>query len=237
MAYRQVFDEAADQKLSVGTVHVYILSPDGKVADSQSVKQAQFAAPHLEFLNRQIARFAVTPGQAIGPPTPQVRPPKVAPDQLLLKGVTRTQPGSRHWIGVAEDWLTLDRPDVESLLPSSNQRIGDSWQVPGDVAEKILTHVYPPTGQFDPTTHTFQDVVLTCEIIDQSEGSFVVELFGKMTMNHDLLRPDEHRVRATVVGYFRIAPGAQRPTTFRLSTFEAEFAGGPFETVFYDVSR
>src|SRR5258706_13266780 len=69
--YDRIFKEAAAAKLSTGTVHVYILSPDGHPLDSLHVATAAKTERLMELLQQTIKKLRVPKGQRLVGPEPQ----------------------------------------------------------------------------------------------------------------------------------------------------------------------
>src|SRR5262249_10970106 len=96
-AYRRVFQELhqlnqknkADGKplLSVGSVHAYVLAPDGKPLDALHVAEAKPEAV-TAMLEKSIQTLKVPPGKPLVKPVPHTPPPAKA-DVLVLHVTTR----------------------------------------------------------------------------------------------------------------------------------------------------
>src|SRR6476659_3715523 len=71
----RIFAEARAAGLSVGTVHVYILDPDGHAADSAHVAEGAKTNVLLALLERNVARFHPKAGPPVSPPRPQAPRP------------------------------------------------------------------------------------------------------------------------------------------------------------------
>src|ERR1041385_4856736 len=78
--YDRIFKEAADAKLSTGTVHVYILSADGHPLDSLHVATAARTERLLGLLQNPNKKLPGPKGQALAAPAPQSAPPQSQPD-------------------------------------------------------------------------------------------------------------------------------------------------------------
>src|SRR5688500_13505152 len=63
-AYQKVYRAALAAKLSTGTVHAYVLSPDGEPVDSLHVAEAARGDNVLKMLNRAVERFKPRAGEA-----------------------------------------------------------------------------------------------------------------------------------------------------------------------------
>src|SRR2546421_562943 len=63
--HRRIFREALEAKLSTGTVHAYILSPDGHAADSLHVATASKVESLIDMLDRNIKKFKTPEGRPL----------------------------------------------------------------------------------------------------------------------------------------------------------------------------
>src|ERR1051325_4158942 len=88
--YDRIFKEAHPAKLSVGTVHVYILSPDGHPMDSLHVADAAKTERLIDLLERSKEKLKVPEGPAVVPPVTQSAPPKCGADSLVLHLTSRS---------------------------------------------------------------------------------------------------------------------------------------------------
>src|SRR6185436_17446009 len=70
-AYEKIYHAALTKKLSAGTVHAYVLSPDGEPVDSLHVADAARGDNTLDMLRRAIERFHVKPGAGLVTPRAQ----------------------------------------------------------------------------------------------------------------------------------------------------------------------
>src|ERR1044071_2619547 len=125
--YNRIFKEAHAAKLSVGTVHVYILSPDGHPIDSLHVATAAKTERLIDLLERTVEKLNVREGKALVAPVTQSTAPPCAADSLVLHLTSRSLDGRGAWSDFpVEDWIVLDRGEWEKLLPRSGCEVGDS---------------------------------------------------------------------------------------------------------------
>jgi hypothetical protein len=88
--YNRVFREAHAAKLSVGTVHVYILSPAGHPIDSLHVATAAKTDRLIDLLEGTVEKLHVREGKAVVSPITQSAPPTCASDSLVLHLTARS---------------------------------------------------------------------------------------------------------------------------------------------------
>src|SRR6516162_10084483 len=76
--YMRIYHEALKAKLSAGTVHVYIVKPDGHTIDSLHVATASNVDKLIDLLERSTKKLKTAPGKPLVKPRPQSVPPKAA---------------------------------------------------------------------------------------------------------------------------------------------------------------
>ena len=69
--YDRIYREALDKKLSTGTVHAYVLTPDGHPFDSLHVAQAAKVEELTALLDRAVAKLKTPEGAPLVRPAPQ----------------------------------------------------------------------------------------------------------------------------------------------------------------------
>src|SRR5262249_30170785 len=164
--------------LSVGTVHAYILAPDGKPLASLHVAEAG-PDQMTTMLEKAVETLKVAKGEPVAKPAPLSVAPKAKADALVLHLTTRylapkNQPGARkdveddlvplaptlggarsgQWNALpSEDWIVLDKADWLKLLPAGPVKVGDAWDADRDVTARLLTRFYPTTENNDLATN------------------------------------------------------------------------------------
>src|SRR5262249_49704161 len=121
---QRIRHETLKAKMSAGTVHVYLLDPDGRPVGSQHVAVATKVEELTALLERTVERLKVPAGKPLVPPASQSSTPKADADALVLHLVARNvvrgkgedvpvKPTlgltrSGNWGAYpAEDWITL----------------------------------------------------------------------------------------------------------------------------------
>src|SRR5579871_5428501 len=124
----RIFQEGYAAKLSVGTVHAYVLAPDGHLIDSMHVAQASRSENLIGMLERDVKKLGTPAGEPVVKPTAPAAPRPV-PDALLLHLIARyLQPkgedytlveANEGWASLpSEDWITLAPLEWKQLLPT-----------------------------------------------------------------------------------------------------------------------
>jgi hypothetical protein len=227
--YRRIYREALAAKLSAGTVHAYVVDPDGHPIDSLHVADAAQPDRLLAMLRRVIRAKKRTPGRTLVRPRSLSAPPATAAGSLVLHLTARGHGNS--WDGFpSENWIVLGPDRLAGLLPAE-PRSGSAWDVREDVTTAILTHFYPQTENNDVSTHRFERRRLRGTIESVKDGIAHARIEGGVRMSHRFYpgREDGNMVDATVVGYLDFEPATRRVRRLRLVTDEATYGTGTLE--------
>ena len=231
--YEEVFEDAKDKGLSTGTVHVYILSPEGEVVDSRHVQDAERTPVLLKLLRRNADRFRLTAGRTLIQPSPQSEAPPGDDDDLVLRLVTRAARGQNPWSGMTDDWIRIRKRDWTQLRSPSTDA-GHAWALPVEMAESLFTHVYPPSPNYDVATHSFRICQFSARFWKIEDGQHWVALEGRVSMEHDFFHGKKDRIDAVLTGYARYDPNdEQTPPVLRMSSFSARYGDGRFDVLLY----
>lgn len=230
--FTRIYREALDAKMSAGTVHVYITSPEGKAVDSMHVAEAAKTEKLLATLKRNIARLGVPAGETLVKPKPQsARPSGIAKNAVALHLVSRALGGGGSWGGVVENWIVLAPKEWAKFLPASPVKLGKKWAIDGEVSAKLLTHFYPSTENNDVSKNVFEHQRLEARVIalDTKTSMATVELSGSLKMKHTFYhREDTNVAEAKVLGFVQVDPAGATIRAFGLTTTEATYGGGKF---------
>jgi hypothetical protein len=240
----RIREEGYARKLSVGTVHAYVLTPDGHTLDSLHVAQAYQPDRLAAMLRRAVLKLGTAPGPPVLAPAPQdaVQP---KPDALLLHLTARylarrgddyvlTTSATANWNAFpGEDWISLERAQWVKLLPPEEARVGTSWEVDRDVTALLLTHFYPPTENNDLATNRLEKQSLRGVVVARENGGMRVRLEGALTLKHPFYHKDDKNVaEASFVGFLEYREDTKRIGFVRLVTEEAVYgepgAGQPY---------
>jgi hypothetical protein len=241
----RIYREAAQAKLSSGTVHVYILAPDGHCIDSQHVATASKVDQLTEMLERTIARLKTPAGEPIVKPTPQSVPVHAGPDAVVLHLTARNlvrqgddyvipkvalgETKAANWGAYpGENWITLEKKEWLKFVPDS-AKPGVSWDVDRDVAAKILNYFYPSTENNDIRTNRILEQSLKATVLSVQDSVCRVRLDGRLKMKHPFYhRDDDQVVEATVVGALECETAKPALRSFQLVTDHAIYGRRPF---------
>jgi hypothetical protein len=261
-AYQRVFQEfhrlnkknqaAGKLLLSIGTVHAYVLTSDGKALASLHVAEAR-PERLIKMLEQAIGALKVAKGKPVVQPTAQSAAPRAKADSLVLHLTTRylvprNQPEARkdaegEYVPVAaklgtersgswaalpsEDWIELKKAEWLKLLPAGAVRVGQSWDVDREVAAQLLTRFYPTTENNDLTTNRIDRQALRATVLSVKDGVCRARLEGSLKMKHTFYprRDDANVVEATLVGYLDFDMAKRSIQTLRLVTSSATYGG------------
>lgn len=225
----RIYHESLKAQLSTGTVHVYILSPQGQPIDSQHVAVAAKPDQLLSMLERVIAKLELRPGPTVVKPVPQSFPPPCEPDSLTLHLTARVISGGAWGEYPAEDWIQLSRNEWHKLLPPAHAAVGTAWEIDAAVAAKLFNHFYPATENNDLAKNQIQQQSLRGTVLSRRNGVFSAQLAGKLRMKHPFYhKPDGNVVEATIVGTLDGRDGSDDVPTLRLITESAKYNHGTF---------
>lgn len=214
----RIHQEGYAKKLSVGSVHAFLLSPDGTLLDSVHVAQAN-PQRFLSMLETHAAAQKISSGPPLVRPNPPALP--TAPKKgLRLHVVARylekrpdgtlelVRNAGGNWGALpGEDWPVFDRTEVQALLSGKRE-----------VAERLLTYFYPPTENNDTTKNRFE--TLDWKVTPVAKGQ--LRLSGSLTLKHPFYHKDDaNRAVSSFVGY---ATG----NTFELVTIQGLYSNLPF---------
>jgi hypothetical protein len=226
--YQRIYHEAHKAKLSTGTVHVYVLSPEGHPFDSLHVAEAAKTEKLAGMLQKVAKDLKVKPGQALVKPSPQSVAPEAEKGSLVLHLVARPLQGGGSWDGVSENWIVLGRDHVKKLLPKESA-IGTAWDIDKAVSSQLYKPFYPVTENNDLSTNRISEQSLRGTILSTKGGALRASLEGKLKMKHAFYpgRPDYNHVEATIIGYVDFTTKGE-VETMKLVTEKATYGGGTF---------
>lgn len=259
-AYRRLFEEfsrfnrqaeaAGGAKKSIGSVHAYILSSDGRAFDSLHVAEAR-SSRVVEMLRRAIEELKPEAGEPAVKPSAQSAAPQAAPGSLVLhltaryltpehngSGTAELAPFRSHALGTdragnwsdipSENWIVLDEAEWKQLVPSGEPAAGQTWDIDRALATKLYLRFYPDTEANDFSKNRIDRQSLRAKVLSVDEGIARVALEGELKMKHAFYpgRDDDNFVEARVAGYVDYDIAQRRIRSLRLATDEATY-GSP----------
>jgi hypothetical protein len=242
----RILREGHAAKLSVGTVHAYVLNPDGHAIDSLHVAEAAKVEPLTAMLERNVEKLGTREGKPLVAPAPQARAPKADAGDLVLHLTARnlvrqgddfvppkvrlgeTKAGS--WGAYpAEDWIVLNRDDVAKLLPPGTVKEGQTWEPDRDAAAKLLLRFYPATENNDLKTNRIDRQEVRAKVLSVKDGIAVARLDGSLRMKHPFYhKDDDNFVEASFVGVMEFDADRGKVRSLHVVTEKAVYGGRPF---------
>jgi hypothetical protein len=215
--------------LSVGTVHAYVLSPDGHTVDSRHVAQAAKPRELIAMLEAAVKRYQVPAGAPLVKPRPQSAAPACEAGGLVLHVVARSVRGAGWGGPPGEDWVTYTPEDAAKWLPAGPAAVGTAYAVDRAAAEAVLTHFYPETENNDVKKNRIDELELRGTVVSVRDGVARARLEGRLRMKHPFYHKDDDRfVDATVLGYVDFDVARRRVVTLKLATDRATYGPGTF---------
>jgi hypothetical protein len=251
----RIWRDAARAKLSSGTVHVYVLSPDGEVIDSQHVARASKVEELTALLERAVATLRPEEGKPLVPPACQSAAPSADRDALVLHLTERNlvRQGNEYvpvkpalgqnraggWGSyAAEDWIVLGKDEWRALLPAGEAKVGTSWDLDQAASAKVLRHFYPSTENNNVATNRIEEQALKATVLAVEGDGVRARIDGRLKMKHTFYHKDDNNfVEATVVGYLEFEPGRKRIRTLQLATDQATYGRSHFGVVVQSISE
>jgi hypothetical protein len=225
----RIFKAGYAAKKSVGSVHVYLLSPDGEFIDSLHVAEAAKSKTLIALLEKTATDLKLNKGTPVVTLRPQSEVPACEKDCLALHLTARSLDGKGAWSEFpVENWIVLSPADQREIT-GTEKHIGETWEIGTDTAKKLLTHFYPATENNDVSRNRFIEQKLTGTLVGKENGVARARLNGTFKMEHSFYhKPDGKIAEGSVIGYIEFSPKSGQITSFDLVTERASYAGGTF---------
>lgn len=225
----RILRESAAQGLSTGTVHVYILDPEGHAVDSAHVAEGAKLDVLRRLLDRNVARFRPEPGPPVVVPRPQAPPPDHEPGGLTLHLVARSLDGRGAWGGVIpEDWFTLAAGEAKGLTAEA-PAVGAAWDLPPALAARLLERFYPATENNDLGKNRIERAEVRAEVVSVEGGVARVRLVGDLRMGHPFYHKEDGKVvEAKALGFVEFDARSREVRSLLMVTESATYNGGTF---------
>lgn len=234
---RRIHLEGYAKKLSVGSVHAYVLDPDGHLMYSLHTVEAAKADVLYAMLQRTSGSLKISDGAPVIKPSAPA-PPKPKPGELLLSLTTRylerkgeeyalVQNAGGNWSALpSHEWIVLPAEKAGRLFPSRGPAAGSSWEPDHEVVSELLRHFFPPTENWELSTNRIDKQTLTATVERSIGGRIHARLTGSLTMKHPFYHKDDNKfVEATLAGYLEWNPAGHTLTALKLVTDRAEYRG------------
>lgn len=244
---QELYATAEKKKLPVGTVHVYLLTPDVDLVTSMHVMHAMKPEVLVRLLTSTARELKTPYGDTLVEPRKQLPIPEVASDELLLRN--SSQYLDRQGI-VGEDMIVLSKSDWQQFTgpPKSSPDLKGSpgsldgpdslsspneWKISDDLAKKILIHFYPYSQDWDESHDQISRADMEAYYLPTSEKENYkreIVIRGQLEMTHNS-QPgrDPLRVSAEIVGMVKLPANAKNKPDITLTTGIAFYGSRRFE--------
>ena len=227
----RIFKAGYAAKKSVGTVHVYILAPNGDLVDTSHVAEAAKPKKLIALLEKTAVDLKLTAGSPVAKPGPQSEAPACDKDCLALHLTARSLDGKGAWSEFpVENWIVLSPVDQRRITGQRKEvRPGDTWEIDAETARKLLTHFYPATENNDVSKNRFMQDKLNATVISRDGAVAKARITGNFKMEHSFYhKPDGNIAEGSVIGFVEFTPGTDRISAFDMITDKASYGGGTF---------
>lgn len=227
----RIFKAGHAAKKSVGSVHVYVLTPAGDFFDSLHVAEAAKSAKLIGLLERAVTELNVTAGEPVVPARPQSQRPACEADCLALHLTARSLDGRGAWSEFpVENWIVLSPAEQKEFAGNRESvKRGDTWTIAPEVAQKLLTHFYPATENNDVSKNKFLEQKLALRVVSAEGNRARARVEGNFRVEHSFYhKPDGKVAQGTVIGFVDFNPREGRVLELNVVTDTATYGGGTF---------
>lgn len=187
------------KKLVGGAVCVYLVDHAGEVSACLPVQQASKPDLLIEFLTWQVREQKLTAREA-----PAAEKPARPAGGFIVRTRLDTTPNR----GTSRDVIELTAKQTAALVPSGSIRVGQTHDVPADVAAALLRYAYPPLPHWDAKLAKVETARLRATVVAVEGGAARLRLEGRVEMIYpDRGKPDDARIEARLVGLARVSLG------------------------------
>lgn len=226
---QRIFREFLDRKLGTGSVHVYLLSPDGRGLGGLDIGSATQTEKLLAALEKTARELRTAPGDPVVRPASQSSAPFSYREDAVLHLTARGFNRGSWREFPAENWIVLPRREWMRLLPPVGAPVaaGQMWEV----EPKLVTRLY---HRFHPQTEDTTDDIARNRIEEQRltgvvrsiQGDRVIAWFtGRLRMKRPFYpgRDDPNQVDAEIGGFAEFDGPTRRLLDFQLITEQATY--------------
>jgi hypothetical protein len=233
-ALQRIFQEGHAKGLSVGSVHAYVVGPDGHLLSSLHTAEAAKPQKLIALLEGAVTKLGTQAGPPVLKPAPPAAP-ACEPGSLRLnltarylerKGddYTLTEDPGGGWAAVpGTDWITIPQAAWRALVPAGI-KVGDTWELPPTLTKPLLVRFYPPTENNDVSKNLIDSGSLSATMTARNGDLTTIRIDGKLRMRHDFYHKEDGRfVEATVVGFTEVDTKSMTVRSMNLVTDRAEY--------------
>jgi len=195
--------EGQEAKMSTGSVHTWLLSPDGKLVATQHVAEAAQSGKLLAALEAVKAKYPGPAGKPLVPPRALSGPANPAPGSVAVHVTARRESRGSWGEFPGENWPVFTEEEWKSLVTlPAGKKAGDTWQLDGTLSRRILTHFHPQTEDCsDKDRNDIQSATLTARL--EKDGA--ITLSGQLKLRRAFYpgRKEQTDCTAGLEGFIR----------------------------------
>jgi hypothetical protein len=212
---------ARERGLQTGMVYVYLLDAQGTPTDTMVVSRAAKPENLLPLLEKVVNRAPLQPRSTPLVVRPRTPATQTKSDKLRLH-IRTQQLGSNAHLGPTDDWVELTPAETAKFLPPSEARVGSTWSVPREVADKIYSNCFPIVPHYQVSDSKIAQASLTATVTEIGPATTQIRLRGSLKMKHDPAgKESDGWVTATLLGFVEVDAGRRTASNLQLVSEEA----------------
>lgn len=216
--------ERSRRRLEGGNVCVFILADNGNVLATQRVQVAYKPENLIPFLEKAIAEQKLKPRseEAIRETTakPVIAKPKTEGGRFIHIW-TRMDTGAKR--GLSNDRVELTAKQWKTFLPPADAKVGTSWDVPQEIAHKLVQCCYPPSPHWRTQDCKVLKGTLKATLAARSGDEARIKLEGEMELKFPVGKPSEGTITAHFEGIVRADCTKQALTSLEMVSEKADY--------------
>jgi hypothetical protein len=216
--------ERARRGLKGGNVTVFLIGHNGDVLATQPVQLALKPENLRSFLEENIAKYKLQPRSEEAIRASAAKPAEVKPPAEGSRYIhiwTRLDTGANN--GLTNDRIELTAAQCKAFLPPADAKPGTSWDIPEEIAHKLLQYCYPPGPHWMVKDCKVLKGTLKATLADESEEEARIKLEGEMELQFPVGKPTEGRITARFVGTARADRKKQKLASLAVVSEQAEY--------------
>jgi hypothetical protein len=216
--------DRAKRRLEGGNVCVFIVTPDGGVLATQRVQLAYKPENLIPFLEKVIAQERLKPRGEEAIRESAAKPESVKPTTeggRIIHVWTRLDTGANR--GLSNDLVELTAKQWKTFLPTADAKVGTSWEIPEEIAHKLVQYCYPPSPHWKTADCKVKTGTLKATLTTLSGEEIRVKLEGEMELKFPVGKPIEGKITAHFEGEARGDRKQQTLTSLALVSTKADY--------------
>ncbi|SRR5579883_3340413 len=216
--------DRARRHLKGGTVCVFIVADNGDVLATMPVQQSMKPENLIPLLEKFVAELKLKPRReeairesAAKPVTPK---PKTEGGRLIHIFTHLDSGGARS---VTNDRVELTAKQWKTFLPPADATPGTSWNIPEEIAHKLLLYCYPPVSHWRVMDSKVIKGTFKATLVSLSGEEAHIKLEGELVLKFPVGKPIEGQVTAHFEGAARADCKKQTLASLALVSENADY--------------